>query len=109
MLQKKPENRFDATQCLQHEFFSDIPQDELGIDLDLNNLKDLTKNAQNGFDQGQNSFVQRDNVINGNLNTFNDTDSKGGIQSLRGVENNDKKYLPRTSIYRNALMKDKNK
>jgi hypothetical protein len=54
--------------------------------------------------------VQRDNVINGNLDTINDTDSHGGIQSLKGMTKDGKKdMVPRTSIYRNALMKDANK
>ena len=48
-------------------------------------------------------------MINGNLNTVNDTGSNGGIQSLKGVDKKDKKFLPRTSIYRHALMKETNK
>ena len=75
----------------------------------MQNLKDLKENIKNGFDKDNNSFVQRDNVINGNLNTVNDTGSNGGIQSLKGVDKNDKKFLPRTSIYRHALMKETNK
>lgn len=64
---------------------------------------------KNGAAKDESSFVHRDNVINGNLNTVNDTGSNGGIQSLRGVDKSDKKFMPRTSIYRHALMKDANK
>lgn len=110
MLKKKPQDRFTAKQCLDHEFFADLPQiDEEDVKIDFTHLKELHNNAQEGFDQDKSSFVQRDNIINGNLNTVKETDSNGGIQSLKGMKDNKKDMVPRTSIYRHALMKDANK
>lgn len=80
--------------------------DEQEMEIDLSHLKDLHKNVQNGFDKEKNSFVVRDNVINGNLDTVNETDSNGGIQSLKKMNKQVPKGGQRTSIYRQVLTKD---
>ena len=55
----------------------------------------------------KNSFVARENVINGQVNTVQDTNSKGGIQSLNGVTKKKNPKGPRPSIYKYVLTKEK--
>lgn len=83
MLKKKPANRFNAEECLAHEFFADMPKEDDEVKVDLSHLKELNNNVMNNFDKDKNSFVVRDNVINGKLDTINETDSKGGITSFK--------------------------
>jgi calcium/calmodulin-dependent protein kinase I len=46
MLKKKPQDRFNAKQCLDHEFFADLPQnDEEEVKIDFTHLKELHNNA----------------------------------------------------------------
>lgn len=86
-----------------------MPQDDEEVQIDLSHLKELKDNMHNGFDKDKNSFVVRDNIINGNLNTVNDTDSNGGITSFKKMNGQTPRNGPRTSIYRHVLTNNINK
>ncbi len=47
----------------------------------MNNLNSVVQKGEN-----TDSFVVRENVINGQLNTVQETESKGGIQSMKGMK-----------------------
>ena len=83
MLKKNPEDRLDAQQALNHEFFKINGDDEDEM-LSIEELKDFGKDVKKEINDG-NSFVVRDNVINGNLDTVNETDSNAGIMSFKKV------------------------
>lgn len=112
MLNPDGEERISAQEALLHDFFKsmDEEEDEININLNLNKLS-LDKN-NSGM---KNSFVVRENVINGNIDTVKDT-SNGGIMSLRKVNKNNKNDKNdkndgncRPSIYKYVLMKEKEK
>ena len=83
MLKKDPEERVDADQALNHEFFK-LNADEEEEMISLEQLQEFGKGIKNDMEDG-NSFVVRDNVINGNLDTVNETDSNAGITSFKKV------------------------
>ena len=75
--------------------------------LSIDDLKEFGKNVKTEMEDGS-SFVVRDNVINGNLDTVNETDSNAGITSFKKVQGGVKtKDGHRTSIYKQVLIKNK--
>lgn len=50
-------------------------------------MREFHENIKNGFDEDTNSFVIRENVINGKMDTVNETTSKGGITSFKKMKN----------------------
>ena len=105
MLNSDGEERMTAQEALLHDFFTNInKKDKINIDININKI---AMNKNNGG--MKNSFVVRENVINGKIDTVKDT-SNGGIMSLRKVNRNtknDEKCRP--SIYKYVLMKEKQK
>lgn len=72
----------------------------------MGNLKDFNKDLKKDLDEAS-SFVVRDNVINGKLDTVNETDSKSGITSFKKVQGGAKNNnIPRASIYKQVLTKE---
>ena len=105
MLEVDPNLRINGKQCLEHDFFKneEISEKEFLIETDgLRDIKNTQKNENNN-----DSFVVRDNLINGEIDTVNDTNSKGGIQSLKGMKKVKKNIRQRASIYKQVLTKDK--
>ncbi len=114
MLEVNPVKRLSAKEALDHEFFK---THGFGVekvkeeDILVNNLKEFNEGAQKGAIKAvvEGSFVQRDAVINGELNTVNETNSDAGILSFKNVnkakqpvDNNPK----RESIYKYVLVKE---
>ncbi len=107
MLEVDPNNRISAKEALEHNFFKNEEHENIGdIEFEENDLKNL-KTDINKKPDDTDSFVVRDNVINGKLDTVNETTSKGGIQSLKGMENKKNSNTQRASIYKYVLTKDK--
>ena len=100
MLTKYPGQRISAMESLQHEFFSDFEQIEETI---MVNLEEFIKNKQvmKQDKQVADSFITRDNEINGKMDTIQEggQNSKGQL-SLNTVNqvNAKRKPMPRTSI-----------
>lgn len=86
MLRSKPKDRVDAEEALNHEFFEGMNKEE-EIEVDLSHMREFHENIKNGFDEDTNSFVIRENVINGKMDTVNETTSKGGITSFKKMKN----------------------
>jgi hypothetical protein len=76
-----------------------------------NNLKDLAminKNMAKHRNDNDSIVVREPGLINGEVNTVNETNSAGGIMSFKNV-NKDKQNVnnaKRESIYKYVLMKD---
>ena len=67
---------------MNHEFFKINEQDDNEISIE--ELKGFGKDVKKDIQDGS-SFVVRDNVINGNLDTVNETVSNAGITSFKKV------------------------
>jgi serine/threonine protein kinase len=108
MLIADPKKRITAKEALNHNFFSDKKK-EKNSNVEINfQFEKLDIKNKNGTD----SFVVRENIINGNIDTVIDN-SNGNINSLRQVnQKNSKNTNPnncRPSIYKYVLMKEKEK
>ena len=106
MLKKNPLERISAKEALKHELFADEMKNNQ-IDIDLGQIKEINDQIKKNYDPENNSFVVRDQVINGKLDTVKDTDSKGGIISMKKMKKNVNRKAPRTSIYKTVLSKNK--
>lgn len=108
MLEIDPSERISAKIALKHDFFKKEENSQSEFLIETNCLKDLKNNKAKKEDNND-SFVVRENVINGEIDTINETNSKGGIQSLKGMKKNTKKNGggQRASIYKYVLTKDK--
>lgn len=85
MLKKNPKDRISAKEALKHQIFSGQNQGE-DLDIDVQGLKNINKEINVNYDPDKNSFAMREQIINGQLNTVNDTDGDGGIQSLKKMK-----------------------
>ena len=118
MLEVNPNKRVSAREALDHQFFKSfgpapvtpatIKEDEAVV----TNLKEFKEAAKKVAAQGPadgSSFVQRDGVINGELNTVNETNSDAGILSFKNVG---RRQAPvdnankRESIFKYVLVKE---
>ena len=120
MLEVNPIKRLSAREALQDEFFkaydlsgeSTTPAEQDLISTKLKDAMEQNKQAMKDNKNENDSFVVREGgVINGEVNTVNDTNSNGGILSFKNVS--DKKGVKvdndkRESIYKYVLMKDAN-
>jgi len=121
MLEINPIKRISAKEALADEFFKVYdPSSGASIQVDsdpiVNNPKEaLDKNKQALKDNKNenDSFVVRDGgVINGEINTINETNSNAGILSFKNVNdkksrnNNNESNAKRESIYKYVLTKD---
>ena len=117
MLEVNPVKRLSAKECLADEFFkvydvnSGSSVEAEPITNDLKEAIDKNKQALKDNKNENDSFVVRDGaVINGEVNTVNETNSNAGILSFKNVT--DKKQKPsdqngkRESIYKYVLMKE---
>lgn len=115
MLEIDPQRRVSAREALTHPFFKaygptpTIPEvKEPAIVENILEFKELAKKIPQPLPDGA-SFVQREPLINGEVNTVNDSNSDGGILSLKnmakrmaGAEVGHK----RESIYKYVLVKE---
>lgn len=117
MLDVNPVTRLSAWECLAHDFFKVAGSTESVEDLDdeatlLNNLKEFNNRNKNIPVNGvEGSFVVREGgMINGQVNTVNETNSEAGISSFKNVgdKNRGNPNAKRESIYKYVLMKDTN-
>ena len=117
MLEVNPVKRLSAKECLADEFFKiyDVSSgNSVEAEPISNNLKEVIDKNKQALKDNKNdndSFVVRDGaVINGEVNTVNETNSNAGILSFKNVT--DKKPKPsdqnakRESIYKYVLMKE---
>lgn len=82
--------------------------------MSIKNIEGLNKINKNVLvnNNGTDSFVVREpGLINGQMNTVNETNSKAGINSFKhmgkGNNSNNSGQPKRESIYKTVLMKDK--
>jgi serine/threonine protein kinase len=115
MLEIDPARRLSAREALDHAFFKAfgpalaIPEPkEQTIVENIQEFREQTKRVPQPLPDGA-SFVQREGLINGEVNTVNDSNSDGGILSLKNMakrmaatEANSK----RESIYKYVLVKE---
>ena len=118
MLEINPLKRASAKECLNDEFFKayDVSSNNSVVETEpiVNNMKeamDKTKQAMKDNKNENDSFVVRDGgIINGEVNTVNETNSNAGILSFKHVNNkkklNNQDSSKRESIYKYVLMKD---
>ena len=121
MLEVNPGKRCSAKEALNDQFFtvydlSGGQQGTLDFEPITNNLKeemDKTKIAMKDNRHETDSFVVKEGgVINGEVNTVNETNSNAGILSFKNVSDKKKNQQDtsskRESIYKYVLTKDNN-
>ena len=115
MLEVNPAKRCSAKEAVQHEFFraADVPSstedmdDEFTLTSNLKEFREMNKVLLNNKAGNDNSsFAVRENVINGEVNTVNDSNSAGGIFSFNGGAKRENPNAKRESIYKYVLMKE---
>ncbi len=91
MLEVNPIKRISAKEALQHNFFQKFKKKEsqnLDEEIGISNIEEFQKKKLKIDPQDNNSFVIRENVIDGKTDTVQDSDSKGGIFSFKNVNKN---------------------
>jgi len=121
MLEINPLKRCSAKDALADEFFrvfdpsadSGSPADQEAIDNNLKEFTDKNKQAMKDNKNENDSFVVREGgVINGEVNTINETNSNAGILSFKNVGDKKNQKIDtqsnakRESIYKYVLMKE---
>ena len=114
MLEANPQKRCSAKEALQHDFFRSVEppsstddlDDETALTANLKEFREKNKLLLNNKGNDNSSFVVREGVINGEVNTVNETNSVGGILSFNGGPKKDGTGAKRESIYKYVLMKD---
>lgn len=120
MLEINPIKRISAKEALADEFFKaydnnsgqPIPAETEPIVNNLKEAMDKNKQAMKDNKNENDSFVVRDGgVINGEVNTVNETNSNAGILSFKNVndkkaKNNAESNAKRESIYKYVLTKE---
>jgi len=119
MLEINPNKRCSAREALGEPFFKAYAMSgetsEEPISNDVKDFVDKNKKALKDNKLDNNSFVIRDGaVINGELNTVNETNSNGGILSFKNVNPNKLNVQTdsapkRESIYKHVLTKESEK
>jgi serine/threonine protein kinase len=115
MLEVNPIKRLSAKEVLADEFFKAYGTNNAAVSTNdsnqtVSNLKEVVeKNKQAMKDNvnANNSFVVKEaNIINGEVNTVNETNSNGGILSFKNVNDKAVKEGNRESIYKYVLSKE---
>ena len=115
MLEIDPTRRLSAKEALDHPFFKAFgpaptvnETKEVSFVENIQEFKEATKKVVQIIPEGQ-SFVQREGVINGEVNTVNDSNSDGGILSLKNMAKRmaaTEAGNKRESIYKYVLIKE---
>ena len=114
MLENNPNGRISARDALNHEFFKvydlsrgvDYETEEEKLSLNYSQIKKV-KNGVNNL-EAIDSFVIREGIINGEINTIDETNSQAGFLSVKTMgrkeENNGRRK--KTSILKEHLLKE---